>query len=88
MASSSGPPFVPYSSGNGWDVKDAISPNSPQVQVGLPRRIASHPLGSSRSGGFFMVVLGDSMKRGGRSPFQCQTWASTRTRPTSAGAPS
>ena len=47
MASSSGPPFVPYSSGEGWDVKDAIPPNSPQVQVGLPRRIASHPLGSS-----------------------------------------
>ena len=37
MASSSGPSFVPYSSGKGWDVKDAISPNSPQVQVGLPR---------------------------------------------------
>ena len=50
MASSSGPPFVPYSSGKGWDVKDAISPDSPQVQVGLPRRIASHSLGSSMSG--------------------------------------
>ena len=37
MTSSSGPPFVPYSSGEGWDVKDAVSPNSPQVQVGLPR---------------------------------------------------
>ena len=67
MASSSGPPFVPYSYGNGGDVKDAISPNSAQVQVGLPRRIASHPLGSSRSGGSFMVVLGDSLKRGVRS---------------------
>ena len=67
MASSSGPPFIPYSSGNRWDVKDAISPNSPRVQVGLPKRIASHPLGSSRSGGSFMVVLGDSMKRGSRS---------------------
>ena len=30
MASSSGPPFVPYSSGKGWDVKDAISPDSPR----------------------------------------------------------
>ena len=67
MASSSGPPFVPYSSGEGWDVKDAISPNSPQVQVGLPRRIASHPLGSSMSGGFLLVVLGDSKKRESRS---------------------
>ena len=67
MVSSSGPPFVPYSSGKGWDVKDAISPNSPQVQVGLPRRIASHPLGSSMSGGSFMVVLGDSKKRRSRS---------------------
>ena len=67
VVSSSGPPFVPYSSGEGWDVKDAISPNSPQVQVGLPRRIASHPLGSSMSGGSFMVVLGHSMKRGSRS---------------------
>ena len=36
LASSSGPPFVPYSSGEGWDVKDAVSPDSPQVQVGLP----------------------------------------------------
>ena len=60
MASSSGPPFVPYFSGEGWDVKDAISPNSPRVQVGLPRRIASHPLGSSMSGGSFLVVLGHS----------------------------
>ena len=37
LASSSGPPFVPSSSGKGWDVKDAVSPDSPQVQVGLPR---------------------------------------------------
>ena len=43
------------------------SPDSPQVQVGLPRRIASHPLGSSVSGGSFMVVLGDSKTRGRRS---------------------
>ena len=60
LASYSGPPFVPYSSGEGWDVKDAVSPDSPQVQVGLPRRITKHPLGSSVSGGFFMVVLVDS----------------------------
>ena len=66
LASSSGPPFVPYSSGKGWDVKDAISPDSPQVQVGLLRRVTSHPLGSSVSGGFFMV-LGDSTTRGRRS---------------------
>ena len=67
LASSSGPPFVSYSSGEGWDVKDAVSPDLPQVQVGLLRRIASHPLGSSVSGGSFMVVLGDSKKRGRRS---------------------
>ena len=64
LASSSGPAFVPSSSGKGWDVKDAVSPDSPQVQVGLPRRIASHPLGSSVSGRSFMVVLGDSNTRG------------------------
>ena len=67
LASSSGPPFVPYSSGKGWDVTDAISPDSPQVQVGLSRRVTSHPLGSSVSGGPFMVVLGDSTTRGRRS---------------------
>ena len=58
LALSSGPPFVPYSSGKGCDVKDTISPDSPQVQVGLPGRIASHPLGSSLSGGFFYGGLG------------------------------
>ena len=68
LASSSGPPFVPYSSGKGWDVKDAISPDSPQFQLGLPRRIASYPLGSSVSGGSSMVVLGDSTTCG-RSSF-------------------
>ena len=67
LASPSGSPFVPYSSGKGWDVKDAVSPDSPQVQAGLPRRIASHPLGSSVSGGSFMMVLGDSKTRGRRS---------------------
>ena len=35
LASSSGPPFVSYSSGKGWDVKDAMFPDSPQVLVGL-----------------------------------------------------
>ena len=64
LASSSGPPFVPYSFGEGWDVKDAVSPDSPQVQVGLPRRITLHPLGCSVSGGSFMVVLGDSKREG------------------------
>ena len=67
MASSSGPPFIPSSSGEGWDVQDAVYPDSPQVQVELPRRIASHPLGSSVSGGSFMVVLDNSDTRGRRS---------------------
>ena len=67
LASSSGLPFVPYFSGKGWDVKDAVSPDSPQAQVGLLRRISSHPLGSSVSRGSFMVVLGDSTTRGRRS---------------------
>ena len=67
LASSSGPPFVPYSSGKGWDVTDAICLDSPQVQVGLSRRVTSHLLGSSVSGGSFMVVLGDSTTRGSRS---------------------
>ena len=43
------------------------SPDSPQVQVGLSRRVTSHPLGSSVSGGPFKVVLGDSTTRGRRS---------------------
>ena len=67
LVSPSGSPFVPYSSGKGWDVEDAVSPHSPQVQVGLPRRIALHPLGSFVSGGSSMVVLGDSNTRGRRS---------------------
>ena len=46
LASSSGPPFVPYSYGKGWDATDAISPDSPRVQVGLSRQITSHLLGS------------------------------------------
>ena len=68
LASSSGPPFVPYSSGEEWAVTDGVSPDSPQVQVGLPRRITSHPLGSSVSGGSFMVVLGDSKREGVNFP--------------------
>ena len=41
-----------------------VSPGSPQVQVGLSRRITSHPLGSFVSGRSFMVVLGDSRREG------------------------
>ena len=67
LATSSGPPFVPYSSGKGWDATDAISPNSPQVQVGLSGRVTLHRLGSSVSGGSSMVVLGDSTTGGRRS---------------------
>ena len=67
LASSSGPPFVSYSSGKEWDVMDAMFPDSPQVLVGLPRRVPSHPSGSSVSGGSSMVVLGDSTTRGRRS---------------------
>ena len=47
LASSSGPPFVSYSFGKGWDVMDVICPDSPQVLVGLTRRVTSHPLRSS-----------------------------------------
>ena len=67
LASSSGPPFVSYSSGKGWDVMDTMLPDSPQVLVGLPRRVPSHPLGSSVSGGPSLVVLGDSTTSGRRS---------------------
>ena len=67
LASSSGPPFVSYSSGKGWDIMDTMFPDSPQVLVELPRRVPSHPLGSSVSGGSSMVVLGDSTTRGRRS---------------------
>ena len=34
------------------------------LQVRLPKRITSHPLGSSVSGGSFMVVLGNSRREG------------------------
>ena len=60
LATSSGPPFVPYSSGEGWDATNVITPNSSQVQVELLRRLPSHLLGSSVPGGSSMVVLGDS----------------------------
>ena len=45
---------------------DTMLPDSPQVLVGLPRRVPSHPLGSSVSGGSSLVVLGDSTARGRR----------------------
>ena len=67
LAPSSRPPFVPYSSGEGWDATNAITPNSSQVQVELSGRLPSHLLGSSVSGGSSMVVLGDSAMGGSRS---------------------
>ena len=67
LVPSSGPPFVPYSSGKGWDATDAITPNSSQVQVELSGRFSSCLLGSSVSGGSSMVVLGDSTTGGRRS---------------------
>ena len=39
---------------------DTMLPDSPQVLVGLPRRVPSHSLGSPVSGGSSLVVLGDS----------------------------
>ena len=67
LAMSSGSPFVLYSSGEGWDATNAITPNSSQVQVELSRRLPSHLLGSSVPGGSSMVVLGDSATGGSRS---------------------
>ena len=67
LTTSSGPPFVPYPSGKGWDATNAITPNSSQVQVELSRRLPSHLLGSSVSGGSSVVVLGDSTVGGSRS---------------------
>ena len=52
LASSSGPP-----SSLTLLVKGAMFPDSPQVLVGLPRRVTSHPLGSSVSGGSFLGRL-------------------------------
>ena len=47
---------------------DTMLPDSPQVLVGLQRRVPSHPLGSPVSGGSSLVVLGDSTTSG-RSSF-------------------
>ena len=67
LATSSGPPFVPYPSSEGWDAKNAITPASSQLQVELSRRLPSHSLGSSVPGGSPMVVLGDPTTAGSRS---------------------
>ena len=67
LATSSGPPFVPYSSGEGGDAENAITPASSRVLVELSRRLPSHSLGSSVPGGSFMVVLGNSTTGGSRS---------------------
>ena len=67
LATSSGPPFVPYPSDEGRDAKNAITPASSQVQVELSRRLPSHPLRSSVPGGSSMVVLGDPTTAGRRS---------------------
>ena len=67
LATSSGPPFVPYPSGEGGETKNAITPASPQVQVELSERLPSHSLGSSMPGGSPMVVLGDPTTAGSRS---------------------
>ena len=67
LAMPSGPPFVPYSSGEGWDAANAITPTSSQVQVELSRQLPSHLLGSSVPRGSSMVVLGDSTTGGSRS---------------------
>ena len=67
LATSSGPPFVPYPSDEGRDAKNAITPASSQVQVELSRRLPSHSLRSSVPGGSSMVVLGDPTTAGSRS---------------------
>ena len=67
LATSSGPPFVPYPSDEGRDAKNAITPASSQVQVELSRRLPSHSLRSSVPGGSSMVVLGDLTTAGRRS---------------------
>ena len=59
LATSSGPPSVPYPSDEGRDAKNAITPASSQVQVELSIRLPSHSLRSSVPGGSSMVVLGD-----------------------------
>ena len=67
LATSSGPPFVPYPSGEGRVAKNAITPASSQVQVELSRRLPSHSLRSSVPGGSSMVVLGNPTMAGSRS---------------------
>ena len=67
LATSSGPPFVPYPSDEGRDAKNAITPASSQVQVELSRRLPSHSLRSCVPGGSSMVVLGDPTTAGSRS---------------------
>ena len=67
LATSSGPPFVPYSSSEGGDAENAIAPTSSQVHVELSRRLSSHSLGPSVPGGSSMVVLGDPTKGESRS---------------------
>ena len=67
LATSSGPPFVPYPSGEGGDAKNAITPASSQVRVELSRRLPSHSLGSSVPGGSSMVVPSDPTTGGSRS---------------------
>ena len=67
LATSSGPPFVPYPSSEGWDAENAITPTSSPVQVELSRRLPSHSLGPSVPGGSSMVVLGDPTEGGSRS---------------------
>ena len=66
LATSSGPPFVPYPSDEGRDAKNAITPASSQVQVELSRRLPSHPLRSFVPGGSSMLVLGDPTTAGRR----------------------
>ena len=67
LATSPRPPFVPYSSGEGGDAKNAITPASSLVQVELSGRLPPHSLGSSVPGGPSMVVQGDPTTGGSRS---------------------
>ena len=67
LATSSGPPFIPYPSSEGRDAENAIAPTSCPVQVELSRRLPSHSVGPSVPGGSSMVVLGDPTEGGSRS---------------------
>ena len=67
LASSSGPPFVPYSSGKGWDVMDTMFRIRLRSWWDFRDEFLRIPWGSSVSGGSSMVVLGDSTTRGRRS---------------------